>query len=328
VTASAPVYYCQGCWKPKAEARGSARVEDDAVIGPVEEVANAYLRGEETRCPECQAAFDPWEDTLWHLGVGPRAGVGRTSSVDHLGIGLRYTTLNVHLKPREICVVRLEEHGVPGDARVLGGMSGSNRTDGNMFAHELRPAVSRPPKNVLHFIGHSFDANPVPSRTLVGVHWAPRFADDASRRSLVDSYAAFMAYQWERVIVPANIAVEFALGRLLNEFLTESGAARGRRENVQSFLRGEASYGSQLNILLPALTRFAGISAMPVVVASGLKTLKRLRNEMAHSGATNEPLDMDTTALVLCSAVFGFKYVQLVRELLTRPPGLAPSSDA
>jgi hypothetical protein len=93
------------------------------------------------------------------------------------------------------------------------------------------------------------------------------------------------------------------------------------KEKVKPFLR-DATYGHQLNVILPALLRSSTAPQLPIAIRGLLNRLRELRHQMAHEGRLEEDLDRNEAAELLCAALFGFRYVSLVRPFLL--PGAQP----
>jgi hypothetical protein len=84
----------------------------------------------------------------------------------------------------------------------------------------------------------------------------------------------------------------------------------------------DATYGHQLNVILPALLRSSTAPQLPIAIRGLLNRLRELRHQMAHEGRLEEDLDRYEAAELLCAALFGFRYVSLVRPFLL--PGAQP----
>ena len=116
------------------------------------------------------------------------------------------------------------------------------------------------------------------------------------------------------MIVPANVAVESAMSRLLTSYLERFVS----KKRVEEFLENAATYGHQLNVVLPVIASLTSLPLIPDHVRGALNKLRELRNDLAHSGAPKQQLDHATSAELLCGALFGFHYVRHVQQELGR----------
>jgi hypothetical protein len=107
------------------------------------------------------------------------------------------------------------------------------------------------------------------------------------------------------VVIPANVAVESKLNRMLSQTLS----AVVSNERVDRFLTDAATYGHQLNVLLPFVTSIMGLPELPNHVRGILNKLKKNRNELAHKGKLAKGTTEQDAAEYLCAAFFSFVYM-------------------
>lgn len=144
--------------------------------------------------------------------------------------------------------------------------------------------------------------------------WTPRSKDDASWESIVDAFEALNAGDYLDALVPANVAFEVRLGRLFNDLIRAKTSIG--KERVASFLSDGATYGHQLDVLLPFVCAVLALPQVPESVALGLKNLKKHRNSLAHTGEPYKPVDKDEAVRLAVSAVLGCVYVDFLRKRL------------
>lgn len=174
-----------------------------------------------------------------------------------------------------------------------------------------------------HIIPPALTLYPMPYREeeasetviLASVTWVPRSPGDEAWRNLIDAFHAYAGRRYEAAIVPANVAVESRLSQLLGTFL---GRVAGK-DRVEAFLETGATYSYQLNVVLPALLSFTKAPQLPAHIRGSLNRLRDLRNDLAHEGHLESPLERDDVARLLCAALFGFHYLNLVRPVLVGP---------
>ena len=147
------------------------------------------------------------------------------------------------------------------------------------------------------------------------VTWAEHDADDEGRRSLNRALMALADDRLEETIVPANVAVEVTLNRVLGQHLEDVGIGK---ERAKAFMSDAATYSHQLNVLLPVLLHGTGAPPMSDHLRGLLNRLRDLRNAFGHRGQAKAPLTREVVAECLTAAVFGFHYVRIAAEFLPR----------
>ena len=60
------------------------------------------------------------------------------------------------------------------------------------------------------------------------------------------------------------------------------------------------------------MASLAGLTKIPDDIRGQLNRLRDFRNQIAHHGTTDSPLQKEDTAEVLCAALFGFRYIRLI----------------
>ncbi|MDP9036349.1 MAG: hypothetical protein M3O50_16230, partial [Myxococcota bacterium] len=172
---------------------------------------------------------------------------------------------------------------------------------------------ARQPTFLVHVLGVRLEGEATDMQAQTTVTWAHHDADDEGRRSLNRALLALADGRLEDVVVPANVAVEVTLTRVLSEHLGRVGISR---ERVRDFMTAAATYSHQLNVLLPAVLHERGARRMPDHIRGLLNRLRDLRNDVGHRGESRTALTRDVVGECLAAAVFGFHYVRLAGEVL------------
>lgn len=279
----------------------------NASVNIPERFAEDYFRNVQPPCPSCGEPWDWWNSIL------------RTIRDNFMNIqafspiGGRWTVLQITLRPNQRTQLQFADYGIPADARILS----VNYTPQGAGLFPLEIHGNAPQR---HTIPSAINLYPMPmggearnsTPVAVLVTWVPHSADDEAWQNLVDAFESYGAGRYQSVVVPANVAVESRLSRLLAEFLREVAS----RENVESFLREGATYSHQLNVLLPALRSFTNAPHLPDHIRGNLNRLREFRNQMAHRGIIDPPLQRSVIAECLCAALFGFHYLNVIQPLL------------
>ena len=83
--------------------------------------------------------------------------------------------------------------------------------------------------------------------------------DEEAWNNLITAFEFFLNKSYDSVVIPANVAVESKLSRVLFEVLRSVAS----NERIDSFLSDAATYGHQLNVLLPLITQFIEMPSLP-----------------------------------------------------------------
>ena len=272
-----------------------------------------FFEGRPISCPECQASLDWWATLLREI----RENFMLNQAFAPIGARLAIFPITLNLGQRTH--YKLSDYGVPADAKVLwvnytpnAPVLPAELPSGNM-------STVRPNR-------HEVTVWPVPweNQTVSGpvnvdvfVCWVPHSLLDASWTNLVTAFEAYGSGDYSAAIVPANVAVESALSVFLFGYLASHNIAN---TNIKPFLDDGATYGHQLNVLLPLVADWAHVPRLHDHIRGSLNRLRGLRNDIAHRGKPEVPLTQADTAEVLCAAFFGFRYIGFVQSRLQASP--------
>jgi hypothetical protein len=124
-----------------------------------------------------------------------------------------------------------------------------------------------------------------------------------------------LTFRYPSVIIPANVAVEVALGRALREwvevFCTE-------KEIGEFFTKG-ATYAHQLKVLSSVAADTLRINRLDPEIRSRLDLVRNYRNDFGHRGASDRPpITKDKAGELLTAAIFGYHYARYLQTAVKR----------
>ncbi len=268
-----------------------------------------YFASKPVVCPSCHEHLDWW--AVVRRAIEENFMFNEAFAF----IGARTLLFDLPLRRGERTVFRFSDRGIPKDAKILYVNYTPYTPGGNgLFPLEWHGNVAtrrfRFDETVLFPVAFGPEQSDKETTLHVMVSWVPHTPEDESWQNLVDAFEAYAAERYSSMIVPANVAVESALSRLMTTYL-ERFAGKKRAED---FLENAATYGHQLNVLLPMIMSLNSLSMLPDHVRGCLNRLRELRNELAHSGVLKESLGQRQSAEILCAALFGFHYVRHVSQ--------------
>ena len=267
----------------------------------------AFFTGAQISCPSCNHANDWWKTCLREISdnfmFNQAFGLVSAKSI----------IFHLLLRPGERTIYRLANYGIPPDAKVL---YVNYTPSGPLFPVEIHGnvATATTPRHEVALWPVPLGRDHAPSETKVSVFvtWVPHSQLDDSWRNIVSAFQAYVANDYAAAVVPANVAVESSLSVTLNSYLPQYVG----KERTKAFLKDAATYSHQLNVILPLLVGLLNLPSLPENIRGLLNSLRGLRNDIAHLGAPEKPIGKEQCAELLCAALFGFQYVQLLRKKL------------
>jgi len=103
-------------------------------------------------------------------------------------------------------------------------------------------------------------------------------------------------------VVPANIAAEAAIGRVVSDAIKGFAKSSG------------VNYVHQLRVLLPMIAHMTGAPSLPAKIVSVLDQLRDARNKIAHRGKPEKEITRSAAAEMFTAALFGYHYARLLGE--------------
>ncbi len=231
-------------------------------------------------------------------------------------IGAKSTIFKIALKSGERTQYNFADFDIPENARVLYINYTPIMSPGGscLIPLEVHGNVS-----TRRFIGDQMTLFPMPigdtdlnieTQVNVLVTWIDHTINDDAWLSLVDAFVAYEAERYDELIIPANVAVESKLSRVLASYLKEFTD----KKSIDTFLNNAATYNYQLNVIVPLITSLSGLTKMPKEILNILNKLRKFRNKIAHNGKLEERVSRNDAAEILCAALFGFYYVRLIEK--------------
>jgi len=265
-----------------------------------------YFLGAEIKCLKCETKLDWWELLIRHFD----------SNFSHnlYGIigGLR-TIVRINMKPNEIYKLDLNKCEIPSNAKVL--EINYTPLGKGLFPQEMHGNIP-----YRHFIPHKIYLYGRPLgefsdeiQVEVSIIWIKVDDENQLWSNLVEAVEAFLINKYPSCIIPANVAVEAKLNKLLDDYLSRYAS----NKRVTDFLTSGATYSHQLNVLLPLVANFEKFPILPEHIRGELNILRDYRNNIAHKGVTVKPLNKTITGKLLCAATFALGYLFLLEKRIT-----------
>lgn len=262
-----------------------------------------FIQLKPSNCSSCQKSinwFDVVKNGIFHNFM-------ENAALSY--VGCKNSILSFEMEPETPKELNFESYGIPSNAHIL--YINYTPQSGNLFPIEMHgnTSTTRYKKNKVFLYPRPFDhkANElVNTKISAYVCW---FVPDDFDNAVLNLFEAFEEYihgNFLSVFMPANVAIENTIYRLMDEFLKEYSS----KNKVEEFLTNNATYGHQLSILLPMFLKVKGYSEIPDYIMANISRLRKLRNKYAHNGKIDNLPSKIEIAEILASCLFVFHYIK------------------
>lgn len=278
-----------------------------------------YLLGKQLTCESCNTSLDWWKVLSTFVKTNHMFTMALSI------IGAQSSTFTIVLEPETVFTLRFQDFGVPENAKILSiNYTPYNCGDSGLFPVELHSNQPRRSRTIIKneiFLFPKPIKNKLPADSTNVQVWAQWIipSDNISWENLVASFECYIDGDFNSAIIPANVAVEAEISPLVAKVLSHS-ASNGA---VKSFLENDATYGHQINILLPFICSAYKLCKLPDKIRGLLNRLRKLRNDLAHDGYVTPSLTQDDTGELLTAAVIAVQYCHLLQRQINATPPLA-----
>lgn len=261
----------------------------------------AYYLKIKTECSGCNTAFD-----FWALAVDclkQRSALFRNLAAGF--IGAQEAFFEVTLGREEVCEFKFSDYGIPEDAKIL--YLNYTPYGGGMFPVELHSNQVIPRQT---FRTIALYGRPIPrsegeegkGKVNVFVTFLTHSPDEHALSNLGLAFDAFLQEDYEAMIIPASVAIENTMGRLVDDFLKINGLPAKHR----------ASKLIAREIILPLGCKLKDAPVQRTHILALIKDLWRYRDQMAHAGHLDQPIAPSEAAELLCAAMFEVNYFRFI----------------
>lgn len=279
-----------------------------------QEVFLSYFSPEGARCDTCNQPVNLWEciqETLtgWSLPGMPRTREPLMFTANALG--LPSTAFKIELSPDSAVQVKLDEYGVPPQAKILS--INFTLQGGRLFPAEIKQqrVLGEPLPHVLtlHPLARP-DGSAEATILNVWVLWIGESFVAPSFIHVVDALIHYTHDEFAKCVRSAQLAIEEPLKDLVQRAFDAKGALP---RTVERLLARRPHY-EIVDSILPVLAEDLDLPPIPPHLLKGIKKLAELRNRSSHraSAVIQEGEARDG----LVSSLFGLYYALFFDSLL------------
>lgn len=258
-------------------------------------------------CPSCGKKFDLWDYAVRLLGK--KAQLFRNQGAAFIGGREAYFTFQ--LPPNQTIEVDLLQYGVPEDSKLLYVVY--TPMVGAGLPVEMRgnqPLQHRTTHKML-FFGKPFPDTEVRATDRhdvnMSVTYIPKSPEQIPFEHLANAYEQFLIDDYEEMILPSAVALEYAVQRVTVEVL--KGMQLSDTLNPSKRISTE--------VIVPLICRLFGVPSLNEGIIELVVKLWSLRNQMAHKGVLDSPLDQGGAAQLLAAAMFYLNYLVFFRNTVS-----------
>lgn len=284
-----------------------------------------HFLGQAPQCQRCGKRVDVWASINEQLT--------QFVLISDLPIGFWHTDVTFEIDTGGTFEIYLPDHQIPPGSRVVerrycghGSVDKTEDLHGSglvtvLEMHGGRPLAFGPLyEDRIRFFGAALGPGPWPRRTrhTASFTWIPPHLEikEEGWTSLWRAFESYVKRDYRGVVVPANVAVELALSRVVSRFCISKIGSPAERQKVKD----SKTHGNRLKLALPTIAHRVGAPGCSVEIIDRLEHLRVLRNEIAHTGETKSPIDAIHAGRLLAGAIFGFYYCRVVEHYLTEMP--------
>lgn len=267
------------------------------------------IAGAPVHCPACKANYDIWERMVEQLKFG-------VFGTRYAAIGANVVVAEVDLRRDEPLLLDFQKLGIPDTAEIEEIVMTPSGSDQGwlhpVFLQDPGPGHPARDKPVIYPV--PFRAGAEENQVSILIVWTSQpAAANPGQEALFAGVRAAHRSDTLGSIISLNVAMELALGSAMDAWLETHGIGRERRTR---FLESEATYGSQVSVLLPAVAATAGLSPVPERARAALARLRNLRNDVAHGGLQAGTISDADIAECIAAAAVGVVYCEALLEIL------------
>jgi hypothetical protein len=278
------------------------------------------LVGKISKCPSCDATVDVWSRLVSSMEF-------RTFGFGFAGVGANTTHFSSQLVRDRRAVLDFGKLGIPSEAAIEQ-VAMTPHSDG-ADAGWLHPVLLHTPK-VGHPAKEPVVVYPVPygggadtTEINVLIVWTEPGPRQPATDLLMAAVRADQNDDRFAAVIAANAAVEVAVGSTISGWLEMHGIGKQRGD---AFLSNDATYGSQLAVLLPIVCAEHSVPSLPADVIAALQRLRSLRNQAAHGALRTDEIEQRDVARGLAGAAVGVTLAVVLQHLARAEPEDATSS--
>lgn len=268
-----------------------------------------FIAGTPVHCPGCGASYDVWGRMVEQLEFG-------VFGTRYAAVGANVVTAQVDLRRDQPLVLDFQKLGIP-DAAEIEEIATTPSGSEEGWLHPVfqkDPGPGQPASDNLVIYPVPVGAGAEENQLSILIVWTSQTAAaNPAQEELLAGVRAAHRSDPLGAIISLNVAMELALGSAMNAWLEIHGIGRGRRKR---FLGSEATYGSQLSVLLPVAAATAGLAPIPERPRAALARLRNLRNDVAHGGLQAATIGGSDIAECIAAAAVGVVYCDALRATL------------
>jgi hypothetical protein len=273
----------------------------------------SFFRGQEMSCPKCKSTLP----SLWEMALRTVREDWTCSQVFQLA-GARQTYARALLKPDRVIQLQLARWRIPKTAEILQlKFNALGPAEGpSVLPLQWEPTFEPRPRNTIFIYGATYGRTPTGrAELMLSISWVAPGPDAVSIHHLADAAKQFEARRYPSLVIPANVAVEAALGRALREWIQVFCTDK----EIGDFFTKGATYAHQLKVMASVAADTLRMKRLDSEIRARLDLLRGYRNDFGHRGASERPpITKEKAGEFLTAAIFGYHYARYLHAAVKR----------
>lgn len=267
-----------------------------------------YFNSETITCPFCNKEIDLWRNLKDLTGPKVRFGMHYTL------LGCIETEASFMMVPHKIIELDLRSDIKDGKLLYIHYQSGPGG-DHSLWPIEFNSAEPTfdilKSKITLVPFDH-FNSNAGETEIDILFCYAPQnILNDLATEIMINAFDYYLRGNQKHMIISAQMAIEI----LQNEFFQKSlSAAKIKPNDLKKFLQDQATYYSQLFILLKWISAKKRFPYPNEIIISNMRKLTKSRNQIMHTGKIKSDWANQDYQDMLISAFLLYKYFKIINN--------------
>jgi hypothetical protein len=267
-----------------------------------------YFSGKKSICPSCKKSFDLWEYVV--LILKQKAHLFRNRGA--VFIGGRETHFTFQLPPNQTAEVDLGKFGVPEDAKIIYIACTPRRGAGFPLEGRGNQLLPHRTNHKLVFFGRPL---PLPDLEVknegrhdvyMSVTYIPKTVDQVPFENMATSFEYFLSDNFDRMVLPSAVALEYAIDRLTTELLGSVDLPNTLNPTKRI----------SLEVIIPLYCRLYNMPRLDARIVGLVVKLWKLIDDLARKGILKQPLQQTDSAHLLAAAMFCLNYLVHLKALV------------
>lgn len=265
---------------------------------------DSYYEQEDIVCNECNKKIDFDEQ------IEKAIDLNLMNNNTFQLLGLPSKIFKIIIKPEERKTLKFSAFGIPEDARIV--YVNYTPQNGNGFPvqiHGNTPYIDFPQQEVTLFPLSFPGETKGDLEVSLFIMWSEN--KETEVKYLIDGFHQYNISKYEDMIIPLNIALESYITNTLFRYFEQTWNSK-----VANRLIKKLEYSYIVNSILEDMAEVNGWIKISKQLRKKLTALLELRNQIAHTGKSDSPIDKNLANDIIKTVVLAYHYCRLINQAI------------